>query len=419
VFDNYFQTDAFTQFIIGENEGRALISEWLNEKSNESNESNESIASKMFVINDLRDDLRRAGFQFSDKILTRFISSLLSKPFVILTGLSGSGKTKLAQAFASWISEDEKQYCIVPVGADWTSREPLLGYENALDHEQYVVPENGALKLMIEAVKDPDKPYFLILDEMNLSHVERYFADFLSVMESGEPIRLHPGEDEKSGVPPEITWPHNLFVVGTVNIDETTYMFSPKVLDRANVIEFRVKREEIEEFLNSGLKTDMERLRGGGSSMSGSFLSILSEGNDKYAESDSVHINSILLGFFDELRKTGTEFGYRTANEIKKLIYFLSELDKELSDDEKSDIAVMQKLLPKLHGSRRKLVPVLETLGSLCLKEGSDIRTDFFDADKDINYDNDVRVKFPLTLEKVTRMYRSAVDNGFASYAEA
>ena len=79
----------------------------------------------------------------------------------------------------------------------------------------------------------------------------------------------------------------------------------------------------------------------------------------------------------------------------------------------------MQKLLPKLHGSRRKLVPVLETLGSLCLKEGSDIRVDFFDADKDINYDNDVRVKFPLTLEKVTRMYRSAVDNGFASYAEA
>ena len=153
--------------------------------------------------------------------------------------------------------------------------------------------------------------------------------------------------------------------------------------------------------------------------MSGSFLSILSEGNDKYTESDSVRINNILLGFFDELRKTGTEFGYRTANEIKKLIYFLSVLDKELSDDEKSDIAVMQKLLPKLHGSRRKLIPVLETLGSLCLKEGSDIRADFFEANNDIHYETDERVIFPLTLEKVIRMYRSAVDNGFASYAEA
>jgi 5-methylcytosine-specific restriction protein B len=79
----------------------------------------------------------------------------------------------------------------------------------------------------------------------------------------------------------------------------------------------------------------------------------------------------------------------------------------------------MQKLLPKLHGSRRKLVPVLETLGSLCLKEGYDIRTDFFDADNDIDYETDERVIFPLTLEKVTRMYRSVVDNGFASYAEA
>jgi 5-methylcytosine-specific restriction enzyme B len=85
-----------------------------------------------------------------------------------------------------WISKDEKQYCIVPVGADWTNREPLLGYPNALNPEEYVKPDNGVLDLIMNAKDNPNLPYFLILDEMNLSHVERYFADFLSVMESKE-----------------------------------------------------------------------------------------------------------------------------------------------------------------------------------------------------------------------------------------
>lgn len=126
---------------------------------------------------------------------------------------------------------------MVPVGADWTNREPLLGYPNALSEGEYVMPENGALELLIQAGKEENrnKPYFLILDEMNLSHVERYFADFLSVMESQEAIPLHPDTEiwKKCRVPAKISLPSNLFIIGTVNIDETTYMFSPKVLDRA------------------------------------------------------------------------------------------------------------------------------------------------------------------------------------------
>ena len=192
-----------------------------------------------------------AGFFINEKLSARFISSLLTKPFVILTGLSGSGKTKLAQAFAMWICEDENQYCIVPVGADWTNREPLLGFPNALEPEKYVKPDNGVLDLIIEANKNENKPYFLILDEMNLSHVERYFADFLSVMESKNEIALHSGDGDWDGIPPKTGFPKNLFIIGTVNIDETTYMFSPKVLDRASVIEFRVTAEEMGSYLNS------------------------------------------------------------------------------------------------------------------------------------------------------------------------
>ena len=89
----------------------------------------------------------------------------------------------------------------------------------------------------------------MILDEMNLSYVERYFADFLSSLESHSPILLW--DKESDGVPKSISLPRNLFIVGTINVDETTYMFSPKVLDRANVIEFKINEAEMESYCNS------------------------------------------------------------------------------------------------------------------------------------------------------------------------
>ncbi len=146
------------------------------------------------------------------------------------------------------------------VGSDWTNREPLLGFPNALDEGKYVKPDSGVLDLILKAVKDPDRPYFLILDEMNMSHVERYFADFLSAMESTDrSISLRPDTVgtawENCDVPAKITLPENLFIIGTVNIDETTYMFSPKVLDRANVIEFRVSDDEMESYFSRSKTT--------------------------------------------------------------------------------------------------------------------------------------------------------------------
>jgi hypothetical protein len=143
------------------------------------------------------DSISSSGLLFSKLILTRFIAALLTKPFSILTGLSGSGKTKLAEAFVKWICQDDNQYEIIPVGADWTNREPLLGYPNALSALEYVKPETGALDLILKAIKNEHLPYFLILDEMNLSHVERYFADFLSVMETKGDIVFFSGEGKK------------------------------------------------------------------------------------------------------------------------------------------------------------------------------------------------------------------------------
>ncbi|MAL23449.1 MAG: restriction endonuclease [Xanthomarina sp.] len=395
---------------------KQLISEYKSIRISELTKKHiEPMNHEPFNIKHFQDSCKNAGLVYSDKLITRFVSSLLTKPFIILTGLSGSGKTKLAQAYVQWICQEESQYRIIPVGADWTNREPLLGYPNALKPEEYVKPDSGVIDLILQANANPELPHFLILDEMNLSHVERYFADFLSVMESNEEIPLYAEGTVDNGVPSKLKVPTNLFVIGTVNIDETTNMFSPKVLDRANTIEFRINKTEMEGFLSTANSLNMEALLAEGANMAQNFIKL--SNNKLFITKDLDEIKETLLNFFGELQKTGAEFGYRSASEILRLINQLDTLENNLKTSDKIDIAIMQKLLPKLHGSRRKLCPILETLGGFCLTEDLKVVKDVFEKD-DFDYSSD-QVLYPLSLEKIARMYKGAVDNGFASYAEA
>lgn len=375
-----------------------------------------NLSTMNFEIKELHKSLLHAKLKIAENLSTRFISSLLTKPFVILTGLSGSGKTKLAQAFAMWICESDEQYCIVAVGADWTNREPLLGFPNALIENNYKKDEYGVLKLIIDANINSDKPYFLILDEMNLSHVERYFADFLSVMESKSKISLHSGSEDWNNVPAEIGFPKNLFIIGTVNIDETTYMFSPKVLDRANVIEFRVTKEEMENYLQSNSVINLDSIEGLGETMAGNFVEIAKDGNLEASDTDE--LNKSLMSFFSELKKTGAEFGYRSASEILRFAAVVNKIESKWSMTEIIDAAIMQKLLPKVHGSRRKLEPVLKTLGQLCLHEAQKF-DDLLITKTEIDFKDTTKIKYPISLEKILRMFDNLISNGFTSYAEA
>jgi hypothetical protein len=418
--------------VLGKNNYIKFISEFINDENNINTlrrfdlTKNELklIKQELFNYKTFYQKTTEAGLIFSTQLIQRFIASLCTKPFVICSGLSGSGKTKLAQAFAQWISykeEDGKkneQYCIVPVGADWTNREPLLGYPNALHESNYIKPENGVLDLINRARLNETKPYFLILDEMNLSHVERYFADFLSTMESGDAIPLHTIEDEENGIPKQINLPKNLFIIGTVNIDETTYMFSPKVLDRANTIEFRLTENDLKEFIASDVKLDMDLLKGEGAGMGESFVAMATQKTDKNLK----EVEEDLLKFFKELKKSGTEFGYRSASEMGRLMFMLKKLGEK--GDNLLDIAIMQKLLPKLHGSRNKLTKVLPVLGSFCLIENSKIKEDYLDkfvsnSLTEVEFKADTNIKYKISFEKICRMYKNAVENGFASYAEA
>jgi MoxR-like ATPase len=344
--------------------------------------------------------IQSTGLIYSDELIKRLAYSLMAKPFVILSGLAGSGKTQLALAFAKCLSEDvQEQVCTVAVGADWTNREPLLGYPNALKSGEYVMPESGVLQLLMRAVEHPDKPHFLILDEMNMSVVERYFADFLSAMESEENIKLWDGSGD---VPAEISLPKNVFIIGTINVDETTYMFSPKVLDRANVIEFKISQEEMSEYLEKTVDINPEAANSACADMAVDFVK---EAKSQVAK-DEAH-QDILISFFKELKKVNAEFGYRTVNEISRYLYFA----KDMEDNAAIDTAILQKLLPKLHGSRKKLVPVLTAMWELCLNDGKNI-----DIEAEFNKEN---FKYPESAEKIQRMLNAVVDNGFTSFAEA
>lgn len=381
----------------------------------------EPLVMKPFVIVPFITALKEANLQFDDLFVIRFISSLMAKKFTILTGLSGSGKTKLATTFANWISERPEQVCLVPVGADWTNREPLLGFSNALVKGSYVKPDTGVIDLLIRAEKDPTRPYFLILDEMNLSHVERYFADFLSAMESEEKILLHP-VDQKDwngcDVPATISIPNNLFIIGTVNVDETTYMFSPKVLDRAFVHEFRVSSKDMRDFLMNPLKADTSNIYSGGKAMAGDFLDKAGASYGEFEKSDDLKRKITL--FFEELKTLGSEFGYRTASEIYRYGAILSTFDDNgnIHINNIIDAAVVSKLLPKIHGSRRKLEQTLIAIFKLCLanSEGEDIN-DYVSRKKEIVGNENIAL--PVSLDKIVRMHRQVIQDGFTSFSEA
>jgi MoxR-like ATPase len=354
------------------------------------------------IPENLFESTKRAGLTIGRDLITRAVVSALTKRFLTLTGLSGSGKTKLAEAIAYWLAnEPVEQVVMVAVGADWTNNEPLLGYADAITPGRYCAPAGGILQLLDHAIKTPKLPHFLILDEMNLSQVERYFADFLSAMESSSPeLALH-GQgtlkaDGDLDVPARQALPPNVFIIGTVNVDETTYMFSPKVLDRANVIEFRVSPDQMEAFLAvPAASVSVKDLAGQGAHYAEAFVS-RAKADASLDPADAAQLQQDLLALFKPLSDVGAEFGYRSAKEIARFVAIHRELSGEgWQYKEALDAQLMQKLMPKLHGSERKLSGVLGTLKK-------------FAEDHDL----------PLTKNKVDRMQKRLKDEGFTSFAE-
>ena len=272
------------------------------------------------------------------------------------------------------VSSDNSNYKIIPIGANWTENRHIVGYYNVITNEYQSTPAYD----LIKAANNSTEPYFLILDEMNLSHVERYFADFLSAIESGEKIPLY-GEEE-------LTLPENLFIIGTVNVDETTYMFSPKVLDRANVIEFETYSAL--DYMNNKInldapKGDISYLE---NPLAGNYIRDygIDELRDLFQDVtvDGKPFWNILTDeifkFQEILKESGFDFGFRVINEIVRFMAVAWEYEDKLEEfsnwSRYFDACIKQKLLPKLHGSEKIIGETLDKLYANCVDNSFDTK---------------------------------------------
>ena len=360
------------------------------------------------------------GFNYDDNLLKNFFLCLKTKPFVLLAGTSGTGKTRLVRLFAQAIGAyGSGRYKQVAVKPDWSDSTDLFGHVN-LDNK--FVP-GAIIEFIKKAADDQEKlPYILCLDEMNLARVEYYFSDFLSVMETRDwdedeivtdnlvPKICYSGDKDAEKIYADLMIPENLYIVGTVNMDETTFPFSKKVLDRANTIEFSyvdfnlldeisVKEAETVEVNNDFLRADYLNLRTDCSDHWETVKNI----NDKLSE-----INGVL-------EKGDAHFGYRMRDEI--IFYMLYNEERGLlSEKEAFDNQIMQKVLPRIQGSSQLTANILRDLFKICAGSftGKNGQTD---GCKMENYlVENGPADYPKSAEKICKMLRRYEDDDFTSF---
>ncbi len=259
-----------------------------------------------------------------ERLLRRYHVALKTRGFVILAGVSGTGKTWLAEAYAQAVAAE---YLVVPVAPNWTSREDLLGYVSPTSGEYQHTAFSRFLIRAAKAYEQAEdkisvRPFHVILDEMNLARAEHYFADFLSALE----LRNRHDQATLTLGDAQVGLFRNLVFVGTVNMDETTHGFAHKVYDRAQVIEVTLDRGMLAAHV----------------------------AGQEYAD--------ILLSLWDALGSVAP-FALRTADDIAAYVRRATALGATWQ--EAFDEAVLQKLLPRIRGFDPALAELLQKLVTL------------------------------------------------------
>ena len=272
------------------------------------------------------------------------------------------------------VERQSTNYELVPVRPDWVDNRGLLGYLNPLTNEYTTTP---FLSLILDAQTEVDRaerderkphPFFVVLDEMNLARVEHYFSDFLSALESEEPIPLHQSSEVEE-VPQQLRMPNNVFFTGTVNVDETTYMFSPKVLDRAFTIEF--DRVDLDGYTTATGSDEEEGLtldRDDGPLRLTPYRKPGRKDWVSFSKLEGGRYLRTLLDLHAILEAEHRHFGYRVANEVARFVNLAHEQSADPRAAEHAfDLALLQKVLPKFHGTQQELEDLLKRLFSFAI----------------------------------------------------
>ena len=340
-------------------------------------------------------------------------------------------------------------YEVVAVRPDWTDSRGLLGFYNPLTQQYMSTP---FLDLLLRAAAEEQSadeeardayPFFVVLDEMNLARVEHYFSDFLSALESGETIDLHGVDAVEDGqtetgrpIPKELRVPRNVFFLGTVNVDESTYMFSPKVLDRA----FTIELNEVDLLALGDLETRDSDTTLWLSSLPPSLLWHASPGPDHWRAlcQDHRDVAERTAGLNRLLEVENRHFGYRVANEIACYVLLAAAQAGADGRDVAFDLAVLQKVLPKLHGTQQELEDLLDRLFAFAVLGEEPADRDVERLAKEdgwrlmsggrLTNENPSRTEeeaetpyqpvLPRTAAKLWRMRNRLVQQGFTSFIE-
>lgn len=362
-------------------------------------------------INRIHDYILSKGFSFSLDQVTNLFLSLKTKPFVLLAGISGTGKSKLIKLFAEAVgaSQENARFSLIPVRPDWNDGSDLLGYE-AIDGTFRIGP---LTKVLLDASKEEnrDKPYFICLDEMNLSRVEHYFSDFLSIVESREkkddiiksdPILSHSSLGN-------VSLPDNVYIIGTVNMDETTHPFSKKVLDRANTIEFN--QVELDKYLDLDSERNIDPVYLDNQIFRADFLIM----KDVYLDNKDLVYSIVnrLKEINTILEKNHLHVGFRVRDEITFYMVY-NNLYNLIDGDKAFDYQIMQKILPRIQGSsiaiKRLLTDLFNYLANINLNYSKDeIYLEMHDLIKQGK-------KYEQSLTKIAYMVERFEEDGFTSF---
>lgn len=406
------------------------------------------------------------GYHFDPDLVARYVASLAAKPFVILAGISGTGKSKLAELVAEFYAQasgtrgapvaaaepkPSRTYtfaapgsatrpaetvgvALVPVRPDWLDNKSVLGFVNPIT-DQY--ESTATLDIILRAAASPADRHFLILDEMNLAKVEHYFSDWLACTESrryrpdgtiqqqgvplhrrGTPISTRmPAADgtvTDFDIPASLLLPTNLAVTGTVNVDESTHGFSPKVLDRAMVIEF----DDVD---LDGLRDDAGATVGPASGADYRFPPTLPDfrlatSADYAAMPDPVHDHLVAINRI--LEKPRLHVGYRAATEMALFMGVYNAILPEADVGDEwlvaLDAALLQKVLPRIGGNRVRLE---RALALLChyLRDLTDLSGATVPPDRKAYAATD-NAKLGRSYRRALEMWDTLIEFGYVSF---
>ena len=377
-----------------------------------------------------------------DFIFRPYVTAIKSKPFLLLAGISGTGKSRIVRelARACWDTDSEefnaqkpRNFEMVQVKPNWHDSSELIGYVSRASGKSVYVA-GDFLKFVAKAWEESDVPYFLCLDEMNLAPVEQYFAEYLSVIESRkadadgnvktDPILKKSGEQWYFDLTAQLTTdddirkqfnedgiciPQNLIVVGTVNMDETTFSFSRKVLDRAMTIEMN----EVD--LTGGLAQKYEQI---GKLGAGELIGDAVEGVDIYSTYKGVCDTAIeyLKKVNDKLESTPFKIAYRTRNEF--LLYVVNNLPYKQGNETQEHVIARaldeitnMKILSRIEGDETKVsMDFLNSLKTTIAEGLANISSETYSYKK-----NEEGKTFSISLAKLEEMAKR-LDSGYTSF---